>query len=420
MSAAYKYNFIELYSIGGGSFKYPGTSRGIWVNGERPADALAMRSFNLYLFDSTGKVTATKHYDLYASAQAGNLIEPNRMIADLNALPNGQVFALVTWDEPNNGHMKKYDGTDNVELMNAVYRVGATPSIYGVPWRPWSAYMLLGKVGSVPHLEVFDDTPRQDTTEYSNAGIYHGFSVINNKIHDGKFHNPLLTKLSDIWKDGRTYFAKLAGNWRAARKIFIKANGIWKLRYLRNAVYVVASGLNQNKYPLEYSGLAVNNVGQQQPFRSYNLALFDRNGKLGATNSYDLHGQAIGIVAGESARMIADLNALPAGQLFILYSFDEPRDGHLAPGVLDAVLRIGGTNAIYGQPMAYRGAYLLIGKVGKAAYRETYVGIDTGDGDVTGDPNAGLTQAFSVEDNEIYLLADTWTWGYPVRHPDMS
>lgn len=227
----------------------------------------------------------------------------------------------------------------------------------------------------------------------------------------------LYTKVSGAWKKSSDLYYKIAGAWKKTRMIFRKENGQWVQYFANNEYKIYALGLAQTVYPQSFRGMWLNGVYAYDPNvlydpnhnpivlgtggRGYNLVTFDKYGNSDAAYNFDIFGEANNEKTGESGRMKATLDALPNGKLFCLFSFDEPRDGHLTLNgvdLLSAVIRIGGTNAVYGQTMNFRGAYLLLGQVGSPAYAENYVGADFGDDlDGSGDPKAALLCTFKLQ-----------------------
>ena len=225
-----------------------------------------------------------------------------------------------------------------------------------------------------------------------------------------------LTKSNSVWKQAKAYWYKappewLLGGWIAVRRVFVKVNGQWKRIYIRNAYFVYALGLRQNQVPNSYAGLIMNVRGLAMSGRSYNLIQLDKDGIVTYHASYDIFQDGQTGSTGEIQRMAADLNAMPANQIFIICSFDEPMSGHTHPLLVNAVERVGGVPGIYSQPMSYRGAYLLMGKVGFPNYFEKYVGTSSGNGPADGDPNACIGLIFTIIDNVVLLQPGTWSWG---------
>lgn len=425
MSVQYRHDYIELCSLSGGQILVDPALRGITINKEHPASYNATRDFTLYQFSQDGRLVSTKRYDLYLGLLQGNTVDSDRMVSDLNAMPVGQLFAIVTYDEPSHGHAVKYSPSGevpNTELIDAMERVGASRSLYAKPWRFWCAYMIVGKVGSPPYYELLDETPRPDQGDnYGNGVIRQSFSIINGKYVEAKYQNRFMTNViknaSLVWKEGQRIACRIAGKWSFGRRVFIKANGVWKRIYIRNAVQVMSLGLAQTVIPPRYSGLYINGKAASAAARSYTLVQFNDLGEMVSTSGYDIFFDGSNGGTTHTNRMVADLDAMPLGQLFVIFTYDEPLAGHLNPTLIAAMERVGATSAVFGQPMAYRGAYMLIGKVGYPSYFEAYKGESVGEGGSPGsggDPNAAIVKLFTIHNGEILFMPDTWTWGDPV------
>lgn len=417
MSVDYRHDYIELYSISGGNAIGDPDLRGIHLNGERPLDSRTTRDFTLYVFDSNGNVISTTRYDLYLGVQAGNLNDANRLVATLNALPVGTPFGIVTWDEPSQGHYQNWAGVDYNPLIDAMVRAGADRSLYARPWRQWCAYMLVGKIGEPAYFEKLDETPRPDTAPvYGNGFIYQAFSIINGEFKGDKYQNKFLALIGTLWKEGQRIACKVSGTWKFGRAIFVKKNGQWKRIYLSNAFQVMSLGKSQQVIPPRYAGMYMNGLALTPPNRSYSLVQFNDIGEAISANGYDIFFDGNNGGTQYATKMINDLNVMPEGRLFVIYTYDEPSRGHLHPDLVTAMLRVGATNAIYGQPMNYRGAYMLIGKVGSPNYFEKYVGDKVGDDadESSGDPNSAIYQLFTIQEGNILFMDQNWSWGQPV------
>lgn len=147
-----RHNF-SIYALGLSQTLYPAANKGIWRNGVQIESAA--RSYNLIQFDKYGNMTFQRTYDVFGEdAYLKDNTQPpvsgqiDALTNDLNAMPTGQLFALVSFDEPYGGRLRN-------SLPAAVYRVGGTAGIYGnANFAYRSAYMLLGKVGSAPFVEA--------------------------------------------------------------------------------------------------------------------------------------------------------------------------------------------------------------------------------------------------------------------------
>ncbi|BAQ02610.1 hypothetical protein AVU38_gp082 [Ralstonia phage RSL2] len=142
----------SIFALGLSQTIYPAANKGIWMDGVQIESA--GRSYNLIQFDKYGNMIFSKQYDVFGEDQyLQNNTNPvvtgqiDGLTNDLNAMPNGQLFALVSYDEPYSGRLRN-------SLPAAVYRVGGTSGIYGnANFAYRSAYLLIGKVGSAPLTE---------------------------------------------------------------------------------------------------------------------------------------------------------------------------------------------------------------------------------------------------------------------------
>lgn len=150
-------NNFSLYALGLSQTLVPPANKGVWKNGVQIVSA--GRSYNLIQFDKYGNMTFNRQYDVFGEdAYLTDNTQPpvsgqiDAFTNDLNAMPVGQLFAIVTFDEPYGGRMRN-------SLPAAVYRVGGTAGIYGnANFAYRSAYMLIGKVGSAPLTEQNNGT----------------------------------------------------------------------------------------------------------------------------------------------------------------------------------------------------------------------------------------------------------------------
>lgn len=243
----------------------------------------------------------------------------------------------------------------------------------------------------------------------------------------------LYAKVAGVWKHATTAFYKIAGIWKPIRQMYIKVNGVWKQTYANNNYTIYALGLVQQLYPATNRGMWINGAyvydpailydtgGVPHPLpaggRGYNLVQFDHFGNGISFYNFDTLSDYNAGTSSEGNRMKTILDAMPNGQLFCLFSYDEPQRGHLGMNgfdLLDSVIRVGGSASVFGQPMFYRGAYILLAKVGSGAYMEAYNGDEYGDGSTgnpgtgpggqPGDANAALVLTFSIQDNEVFHL----------------
>lgn len=407
MGVQYRHNYIELYSLSGGQIRIDPAYRGITINNEHPEEYKINRDFTLYQFSPNGKLLSTGRYDLYSDVMYGTSNESNRMVADLSAMPVGQMFAIVTYDEPSQGHALKANGVPNVELVNAMVGVGASRELYSRPWRTWCAYMLVGKVGSAAYYEMLDESPRPDMGEvYGNGVVYQAFTIINGEFLTYKYQNKISTRVSTLWKECQAIYYKQLGKWKRVRRIYVKVNGVWKKTYVRNHFEAYSMGLRQDRISHTLRGLVVNNMAVNPSGRSYNIYMFNDDGTFLTNKQYDIFGDDGNFT--NTNRMIADLNAMPRGQPFVIVTYDEPQLGHLRPGLPEAMYRIGATPEIFGGPMGYRGAYMLAGNAESKPVLEYYIGdnINPGDANTGGALDAVIYFSFTVHEGVIIQIPD--------------
>lgn len=215
----------------------------------------------------------------------------------------------------------------------------------------------------------------------------------------------IFAKFSGVFHHVSNVYAKAAGVWKTVRAVYIKKNGIWKQVYGLHNFLFYALGLEQTVYPAANAGVWRDGIHGWIAGRSYTLSTYDKYGNVLTNQTFDVYGESQGSATGQIAGLTNALNALVAGTLFTLISFDEPQGGHTDSNLEAAVYRVGGTSSVYGQAMAYRGAYMLIGQVGISASYENYVGVDYTwpDGTTKGDPNAAIFVRGYIFENKWYL-----------------
>lgn len=360
-------NSFVVYALGLLQGQVPNAWVGVTMNARGIAGGT--RSYSLVQLTKDGELKSFRSYDIFFDGNNGTTHNTISMVEDLNAMPDGQIFIVYSFDEPSAGHTHPL-------LVAAIERVGGVPGVYSQPMSYRGAYMLLGKVGFPAYFEKYVGALTGGTGAGDgdpNAWITKRFTIINNMV--------LL--MNDNW------------NWGAPVK--------------RDVHVAYSLGGFQTVYPMSKAGLWLNDTVQEErkeitPLRSYTLITFTPNNAVTFAYAYDVYLDKVNGVLKNTNDLIAELNRMAQGQVFILFSHDEPKYGHTHPALLDAVYRVGGTPSVYGQPMGYRGAYMLIGKVGSPAAFEKYTGSDLGDGDAFGDPMAAIKMSFFVENNEIHLV----------------
>lgn len=182
-------------------------------------------------------------------------------------------------------------------------------------------------------------------------------------------------KASGVWTPAIGAYAKESGVWKQADTAWVKQNGVWVQAYsgVRYEFYALGSG--QTSYPSSKGGVWRNSVQTYQAQATYNLIQFDQYGNMSSSTAYDLSNDQLFNTTTNSDRLVADLNAMANGQVFALLSFSDSSALHLSDNIPNAVYRVGGTAAIFGQPMNAGGAYMLLNEVGaQFQVYETYVG----------------------------------------------
>lgn len=222
----------------------------------------------------------------------------------------------------------------------------------------------------------------------------------------------IYSKASGAWHHVAKIYYKAAGAWKRVNSVYVKQGGVWKQTFGLHNFAIYAFGLSQTLYPATYRGVQRDGVQIFTSARSYNLVQFDKYGNMIFSRSYDVFGEDAYLndntqppVSGQIDALTNDLNAMATGQLFALISYDEPMGGRLRNSLPSAVYRVGGTPSIYGNlSMAYRSAYMLLGKVGSAAFVEANNGVTypAGGGNGTGDPNAAIAVPCFIWENNWY------------------
>ena len=218
----------------------------------------------------------------------------------------------------------------------------------------------------------------------------------------------ILTKLAGAWKTSKLFFVKVAGVWKPGRMLYTKVAGQWRLVYARPRYAVWAQGLVQTVEPAAFRGFWVNfNAPLPGSFgRSYNLIQFNSRGMVTYQKTFDLHADGIPETQLANANAFTeDLNKMLVGQLFVIYTFDEPERGRLLGNLPAAMYRIGVSQSLY-ENFHYRGAYCILGQVGRAPFFENYIGADNPGGIDDGDPNAATGLRFILEDG-VPIILDT-------------
>ena len=216
-------------------------------------------------------------------------------------------------------------------------------------------------------------------------------------------------KIANAWKAVRRIFIRPGGTYVRVRRVFEKVNGVWQFKWRDDRWQIWAMGSDCTTHSISNRGLNLNNKAFMSPGRSWNLLTLDQNGTAVEAFSFDIYGEYQSEISGEIVRMYDKLQSLPNGQLFCLYSWDEPKygsDGRGFNGVMirdlqSAVYRVGGTPSRYNKNyLQFRGAYILLSKVGVSTIYEEYVGAYVSD--TAGDPAASIVIRFNVRENDVF------------------
>jgi hypothetical protein len=197
-------------------------------------------------------------------------------------------------------------------------------------------------------------------------------------------------------------YAKSDDEWALAKAAYVNNGGTWEQFYSNHSYQLYALGDVQTVYDFTLHGLYMDGELVFAGARSYNIVLFDNYGNVTGSATYDVFGDAGATGAGTNTQNMIDyLNSLISGQIYLIFSVDEPSTG---AGNLTSTLTsfFGGTATILSASIPYRGAYMAFGKKGLAPWIETYCGTEetnfTGPGGatVTGTPDGVFNVTFQI------------------------
>jgi hypothetical protein len=192
------------------------------------------------------------------------------------------------------------------------------------------------------------------------------------------------------------------GEWQLVRGAWKYVSGAWEQFYSNHNYQLYALGDVQTVYPAGDHGLYMDGQLVFAGARSYNIVLFDNYGNITGTQTFDVFGDNGATGTGTATQnMINYMNGLTAGQIYLIFTFDEPQTG--ASNLTSTFTSFfGGTASIVSGSMPYRCAYYAMGKKGAAPWIEKYCGTEesnfTGPGGatVTGTPDGVFNITFQV------------------------
>jgi hypothetical protein len=140
--------------------------------------------------------------------------------------------------------------------------------------------------------------------------------------------------------------------------------------------------------------------------RSYNLAVIDKATGNIWHQTYDVYGSG-GVTQGRTAATLAsDLNAQAAGQIAVIWTYDEPQTHRQDSGLPEAMYRCGASRACFNSPMFLsHSAYILVGVVGCGEGN----GFEAYQGAVDNDTNAWCDVAFQIKNGSLIVSGGTYT-----------
>jgi hypothetical protein len=163
------------------------------------------------------------------------------------------------------------------------------------------------------------------------------------------------------------------GAWTLVTAAYEYNGSAWEQYYSNNSYEVIACGLEQTVVPSADHGLWMNGVQVLTSGRSYNVVLFDNYGNISATETFDVFADAGSSSGTNTQNLINYLAGLNAGQIYLIFTYDEPSTG--AANLTSAFTSLfGGNDSILSSSMPYRGAYVAMGKKGSAPWLERYCG----------------------------------------------
>lgn len=185
---------------------------------------------------------------------------------------------------------------------------------------------------------------------------------------------PIYRNVGGTWTLAKHVWRNVGGTWTKVRKAFRNVGGVWTQYHGDNDFTFYSMGLSQTIVNTGLIGINANGTHLYAGGRSYNLVYFDKYGNVTFSRVYDIFGEsstgAPTAPSFGSTQFAADVAAMPTGQLFLVFTYDEPQSGvmkaPLVPTFVNAMLSIGATAAVFQSAnFQYRSAYMLLGQKGQ-------------------------------------------------------
>lgn len=212
---------------------------------------------------------------------------------------------------------------------------------------------------------------------------------------------PALVNVSGTWDEVKKIHVNVGGTWHPTKAAWKNVNGTWEQFHANHSYEVYSLGLWQQLYPAANRGLWMDGVQMVPGNRSYTVVLFDNFGNISGNQTFDVFGDG-GATGGSTAtqNLINYLTGLNNGQLYLIYTYDEPQMG--ASNLTSTMTNVmfGGVASILSNSVAYRGAYVCMGYKGQAPCVERWCGTETSN--VAGTGNAGTADGALVFTFQIY------------------
>jgi hypothetical protein len=190
---------------------------------------------------------------------------------------------------------------------------------------------------------------------------------------------PALTNVAGTWDEVKKVYANVAGTWKPTKAGWRNVGGVWEQFHANHSYEVYSLGLQQIVYPAANRGLWMDGAQVFAGARSYNIVLFDNFGNISDTKTFDVFGDNGSTAAGSAtANMISYLNGLNNGQLYLIFTYDEPQMGAAnLTNVMSATMFGNQVDSILTASIAYRGAYICFGYKGQEPCVERWCGTES-------------------------------------------